>query len=179
MKKQLIKNLDTNQNKGFTLIELLIVIAIIAVLATTIVISISSQTGKTSRASAKLGVSSARTLAFAEIATNTRLSGDTLCDNIYKKISGEKSDWEWTGNNTCSRGDLIDGTGIVVDDSNQICCHARGGNWVLWTTLPDADGSGNGKTAKDIYCADSNGFLGELDLSVSAKLKTGSSAKCQ
>lgn len=168
-----------SNSKGFTLIELLVVLAIIGVLAATVIISIASQTGKTSKASAKLGVSSVRTLAFAEVATNTRLSGSTLCNNIYKKISGEKSDWEWTGSNTCSRGDLIDGTGIVVNDGKQICCHAIGGNWVLWTTLPDADGSSNNKTVKDVYCADSNGFLGELDLSRSANLKTGGSAKCE
>ena len=176
-------------SKGFTLIELLIVIAIIGVLAATVIVSIGSQTGSASKSRTKLGVSSVRTLAFAETAVNTRLSGQGLCDMTYPKISGEKEDWEWTKSRQCDEGDLIGASGLAAASARgsakdavagEICCHASGGRWVIWSALPDADGSGTGKTGKDIYCADSNGFLGELDLTTASNLRTNSNnAKCQ
>ena len=45
---------ENNTNKGFTLIELLIVIAIIGVLAATVVISLGNQTGNAKDAAVKV-----------------------------------------------------------------------------------------------------------------------------
>ena len=188
MKKELTGNLIL-KNKGFTLIELLIVIAIIGVLAATVIVSVGSQTGKASKSRTRLGVSSVRTLAFAKAAERSGFSGQEMCNSIYKEISGEKNDWEWTKSRQCNEGDLISTSGLATASARssskaavagEICCHASGGKWVIWSALPDADGHGSGKTKNDIYCADSNGFLGEMDLVTSANLNTsGSNAKCQ
>ena len=175
MKNYYRKNL--NSNKGFTLIELLIVIAIIGVLAATVIVSIGSQTENAGKSSAKLGVSSIRTLAFAETAINTRLTGDTLCDNIYKKISGQKDSWDkWDGSNVCEKGDLIDRNGLKTNVSaGEICCYADSGKWIVWGALPDADGTRG--SAKDIYCTDYKGFLGSLNGSP-ASAASGNNPSC-
>ena len=55
-------------NKGFTLIELLIVIAIIGVLAATVVVSLGSKTDDAREKTLRIGVSSIRTLASSEVA---------------------------------------------------------------------------------------------------------------
>ena len=177
-------------SKGFTLIELLIVIAIIGVLAATVVVSLGSQTQKAGSGSAKLGVSSLRTLALVEVTTEgLSLSGQKLCDNIYEDVSGEKASWEWTKTRHCERDDLIAGTGLAAANARgsssaakagEICCHAKDKKWVIWGALPGADGRASGKTKNDIYCADSKGFLGELDLSVATNLNTAASkAECR
>ena len=175
MKNFYRKNL--NGNKGFTLIELLIVIAIIGVLATTVIVSIGSQTGNAGKSSAKLGVSSIRTLAFAETALNTNLTGGTLCNNIYKQISGQKDSWaKWKGTNVCGKGDLVGASGLQSGVSaGEICCYANRGKWIVWGALPDADGTGSG--GNDIYCTDYKGFLGSLNGSPAST--SGSNPRCK
>lgn len=184
-----------SEDEGFTLIELLIVIAIIGVLAATVVVSLGSQTNRASGGSVKLGVSSLRTLALVEATTEgSSLTGQILCNNIYGDVSGEKSTWEWTGSRQCDEGDLIadddfteKGTGTRSSGADakagEICCHAKAKKWVIWGALPEADGNKStspAKTGNDIYCADSNGFLGELSLHTTANLDTsGTNAKCK
>ena len=162
-------------DKGFTLIELLVVIAIIGILAATVVLSLGSRTGDAGESRVKLGVSSMRTLAYAEvIQEGSSLSGQNLCNNIYEDLSGDRANWQWTKVRQCNEGHLIAAAGLTKAASRgssadavvgELCCHAKGEEWVVWGALSDADGSGSGKTVKDIYCADSNNFVGELDLS--------------
>ena len=178
-------------DKGFTLIELLVVIAIIGILAATVVLSLGSGTGDAGKSRTKLGVSSLRTLAYAEVTKEgSSLSGQTLCDTIYGKVSGEKTGWQWSGTRQCNEGALIAASGFTkksttnrqstVDaTTGEICCHAKAKDWVVWGALPDTDGNGSGKTTKDIYCADSNGFLGELDLSTPATNLNTASGKAE
>ncbi len=181
-------------DKGFTLIELLIVIAIIGVLAATVLVSLGSQTNSASSGSVKLGVSSLRTLALVEVTIeSSKLTGQKLCNNIYEDVSGEKGAWEWTEIRQCEDGDLIASGGFTSSSASgrasgenakagEICCHAKDKKWVVWGALPDADGRNTSpaKTGKDVYCADSNGFLGELDLSVAANLNTAAGkAECR
>lgn len=182
-----------SEDKGFTLIELLIVIAIIGVLAATVVVSLGSQTNSATAGSVKLGVSSLRTLALVEVTTEgSSLTGKKLCNNIYGDVSGEKGAWEWTKTRQCGEGDLIANNGFTEAaargssadaKAGEICCHAEDKKWVIWGALPGADGKSTtspAKTGNDVYCADSNGFLGELDLSVAANLNTASGkAECK
>ena len=171
------------------MIELLIVIAIIGILAGTVILALSSRTGDANKSRTKLGVSSMRTLAFAEVAITPTVSGQTLCNTIYGKVSGEKSGWEWNDKHQCVEGDLIANTGLAKSGARsrsskdaaagELCCHAQGTKWVLWGAFQEADGKASGKTEKDIYCADSKGFLGEVDLSVATNLNTASGAECQ
>ena len=130
--------------KGFTLIELLIVIAIIGVLAATVVVSLTDQTGKARGESLKLTVSSIRTSIFAE-AIGKSPTGDILCDEVHEDVfipSG--SNWTWDGSDTCNGDD--------ADGKNEVCCHADGTTWVVWANLED----------NKVYCTDSNNFLGEV-----------------
>lgn len=179
--------------EGFTLIELLVVIAIIAILAATVILSLDGGTGNASKSRVQLGVSSMRSIAFAEVVTSSTLSGQTLCNNMWGKVSGEKSDWEWGSAHQCEEGDLIAASGLTAASarsrsgknaiSGELCCHAKGKLWVIWGALPGADGRSTtspAKTGNDVYCADSKGFLGELDLSVAANLNTASGkAECE
>lgn len=181
--------------KGFTLIELLIVIAIIGVLAATVVVSLGSQSDNATKGSVKLGVSSLRTVATIHALEGK--TGQALCNEIYKNVSGEKTDWEWTGSRQCTNGDLVDTGGLTSSTNAQrassedavageLCCYADGDKWVIWSALPEADGYNAGNRnniTPDIYCTDSNGFLGELDAQISGNRQpntTGSgNAKCK
>ncbi len=154
--------------KGFTLIELLIVIAIIGVLAATVVVSLGSQTDKAQQGSVKIGVSSIRNLATIAVVEgkvgNTSLGvNDKVCELILPQVSGEKDDWTWgkaTPAAECKANEPLGG--------GEICCSsvaATGSSpekWVLW---------GAAETGK-VYCADSTGFAGSVTLdqdSASAK----------
>ena len=166
-----------NTKKGFTLIELLIVIAIIGVLAATVVISLGNQTGKAKDGSVKSGVSSLRASAITAANVDSK-TGSAICDDIHEKLSADKTAWSWTGSGVvCSRNDLTAQSGnTTAGDKGALCCDAVGSNWVVWGALSTADGhlsntTGTGSptgaasaTPNDIYCADSAGFLGEVDL---------------
>ena len=129
---------------GFTLIELLIVIAIIGVLAATVVVSLGDQTATARRESMKLTVSSIRTSIFAE-AIGKSPTNDMLCDAVHDDVSiPSGSVWDWDGSATCNGDD--------ADKDNEVCCHANATKWVIWAKLTDTT----------VYCADSNNFLGEV-----------------
>ena len=186
--------------RGFTLIELLIVIAIVGILASGVIVSIGNQTGRARDASVKKGVSSLRVPAI----TATDVDGKTgvnICNEVYDKVSGEKDDWYWSAGTMCNRDTLVDANGLTATGQTattggidgDLCCMASGTKWVVWGGLDGADGFGtnsNGKaadnsvnkSADDIYCADSNGFLGNVNLAkaVTSLLKTGSDIfKCE
>lgn len=169
-----------NSNKrGFTLIELLIVIAIIGVLAATVVVSLGSQTDKAQQGSVKIGVSSIRNLATIAVVegkgtiagTETPLAGsDKVCEVIYDQVSGEKNDWTWKGATECAADD--------VNTGGEICCASKITNgkweWVLWGAAEDTD----------LYCADSTGFAGNVEIdgqATTGKVKRGNGTptKCQ
>ena len=164
--------------KGFTLIELLIVIAIIGVLAATVVVSLGSQTDKAQQGSVKIGVSSIRNLATIAVvegkgADGTKLTGSNkVCKAIFPQVSGEKGDWTW------GKDDPSDECkSNVTLGAGEICCSsvaATGGNpekWVLW----GAAETGN------VYCADSTGFAGSVTLAqnsaTSTDVKTSNGSK--
>ena len=171
---------ENNKNKkGFTLIELLIVIAIIGVLAATVVISLGNQTGKARDAAIKSGISSLRSGAIAAAQIDGK-TGSEICNAVLEDFSVEgKGDWSWkpiTGANAsttataCTRTTLTDTDG---PDGNpgELCCLAKGSEWAVWGSLSDADGTGT--AGNDIYCADHDGFVGSADLSTDVKLLNG------
>ena len=132
------------KNKGgFTLIELLIVIAIIGVLAATVVVSLGSQTDEARTGSVKIGVSSIRNLATVTVVEGVK-QGSTVCNDIYTKVSGEKDTWIWKATTPCTKAADADGKGAI-------CCASSGDKWVVW-------GKGSGS---NYYCADSSGYAGE------------------
>ena len=160
---------------GFTLIELLIVIAIIGVLAATVVVSLGDQTGTAKKETTKIGVSSVRSLATAEAASpkdGMDLTGIDLCTNIHKHVSAkDKVDWDWKGSvnqtaATCTRYALTGSAGFGGEEG-EICCHSVDEEWIVWGALIDSDGYGtddDDTTGNDVYCADSGGFLGEVNV---------------
>ena len=136
--------------QGFTLIELLITIAIIGVLAATVVVSLGSQTDNAKEASIKLSVSSVRTLAFAEQIKDTKHANQELCKNIHKDVSASKTGWTWqaTGNGTTCTGSGVNG----ADKDGEVCCHSAAKVWVVWGKIDDTQ----------VYCADSTSFVGKV-----------------
>ena len=142
---------DTKK-KGFTLIELLIVIAIIGVLAATVVVSLGSQTEKAQQGSVKSAVSSLRTPATVAVVEGG-YGANGICDEIYSQVSGETANWTWSKNpyRICKAND--------AGNDGEICCSSKNEKWVLWGKL-----SGNGADSGEVYCADSSGYLGAFIL---------------
>ena len=142
-----------NMNKGFTLIELLIVIAIIGVLAATVVVSLGDQTENAREGSVKIGVAGIASLARIEVDTSrTGFSGDDLCDTVYPNVAGEdKGTWTWQSANICGANDANVGA--------EICCSSDANAWVVWGNV-----SGTGTISGDVYCADSTGHRGIITL---------------
>ena len=168
-----------NKERGFTLIELLIVIAIIGVLAATVVVSLGSQTDKAQEGSIKLGISSIRNVATVAVTEGgvpnpdydaAAVSGSTsveklplktpgVCPLIYEQVSGEKGGWSWGSKGADKK------VKCKADDSDaigEVCCASSGKKWVLWAKLTTGDRT-SAPTAK-VYCADSVGFAGEVQL---------------
>lgn len=180
-----------NKEKGFTLIELLIVIAIIGVLAATVVVSLGSQTDQAQKGSTKIGVSSIRNLATVAVAEGgvpnpdydpadtaspkkLVLGNPGICPLIYDQVSGEKGEWSW-GAKGATKTTQCDADG--ADSVGEICCASASKAWVLWGSY-DGKGRSAGGT---VYCADSTGFAGEITLVAkvanSTKLVNGDAAK--
>ena len=135
-------------NRGFTLIELLIVIAIIGILAGTVVVSLTGETDDANDASVKLGVSALRTPATSEQLRATAPTGDDICDKVYYRVKAGKEDletWDFSGSNEvqCDADD--------ADQENEICCASDGREWVIWGNL----------TTNKYYCVDDDSFSGE------------------
>lgn len=152
-----------NKERGFTLIELLIVIAIIGVLAATVVVSLGGQTESAQDGSVKIGVSSVRNLATVAVVegeiNGTQIADtgtNTLCDLMWAEVSGDKKGWTWNGTNECKAND--------ADSNGEICCSSpKKDEWVIWADQSAAD---------TVYCADSSGFAGEVDIKSEAASKT-------
>ena len=167
--------------KGFTLVELLVVIAIIGVLATTVVISLGNQTGKARDSSVKKGVSTLRTPLIVAADIDSK-SGVNICNEAYDQVSGDKDGWYWSRGTMCNRDTLVAANSLTATGSSattggvdgDLCCYANGSKWVVWGGLSDADGFGANVPSQnsavltnpkmDVFCADSSGFLGEVDL---------------
>ena len=193
-----------NINKGFTLIELLIVIAIIGVLAATVVVSLGSKTDDAKEKTLKIGVSSIRTLASSEVATGVP-AGKNVCNIIYSKISADKENWPWKGAQaayTDDKGtpdnaaddvevDAVDGIpcsprvnekGIFANGATlqadrldgDICCATNATHDWMIWGKLPTDTEGY-----DVYCADSKQFLGELKASDANTLPAGSTIRCK
>ena len=147
MKKHTQKNSETQWgHKGFTLIELLVVVAIIALLAATILASLGSARTRARAARIQSEVSSMR--AAAELYYNQNGSydphgnGDIFSDptsgmnNLVMDASGAAAAG---ATNPCPGGNTI------------TTCKVDPGSWAFLVTLPTSDK----------FCADSNGYSGK------------------
>ena len=148
-----------NINKGFTLIELLIVIAIIGVLAATVVVSLGSKTDDAREKTLRIGVSSIRTLASSEVASGIT-SSDNVCLLIFPKISADKERWPWglptdaiPAQGTDTPSDLTDDVPAV--DANDGFCVPRGGDTGTRNSIYNGDVIKNNIPAGAICCATS------------------------
>ncbi len=149
MKKHTQKNSETQYgaHKGFTLIELLVVVAIIALLAATILASLGSARTRARAARIQSEVSSMR--AAAELYYNESGSydphgtGDMFSNttsgmnNLVMDASGAAAAGATT--NPCPGGNTI------------TTCKVDPGSWAFLVTLPTSDK----------FCSDSNGYSGK------------------
>lgn len=108
--------------------------------------------------------------AIVKLALSAARSAAVIAELEDKDICKSASD------HACKRGDLI----TSVKSAESICCHANNGKWVIWSALPDEGGSSSGTITSSVYCADSSGFSGEIDLAIETNLiTTTNTAKCQ
>lgn len=153
---------------GFTLIEILVVIAIIGVLASIIIVSLTAATKKANNAKVKAQVEQARNAAQIYYSTNFH----------YGK---EDSD-----NNSCDDGppgpnadsmfdDTVSNMDFLVDEDNypsntSITCRSNADNnsdadeYAVSATL--VGGDGGAPASADNWCIDSTGFSGAIALPV-------------
>ena len=137
-------------NRGFTLIELPIVIAIIGILAGTVIVSLSGETDQARDATTKLAVSSLRTPALSEQYKSP--IGLAVCKNVRAKIKGgtDSIDAQWTSTAVCPTNSL---SGSVTTDVGKICCYSSGSSWVIWGRLSEDN---------KYWCTDHNGTTKEV-----------------
>ena len=131
--------------EGFTLIELRIVVAIIGILAGTVVVSLSGETDSAQDASTRLGVSALRPPAISEQFKTTH-TGVGLCDAVFLKVRNASNISEkWSSGNTCDLTAEVNGL-----STGEICCHSNANEWIIFGKL---SGDGN------LYCIDHAGAI--------------------
>lgn len=132
--------------KGFTIIELIVVIAIIAVLAGIVLISVSAYTMKSKDASIKSMLSNLYSVATIYYEKNGTFSvsrfTDNICDTEPKTLEIKAAIEKNAPDN------------IVLGYSDKFTCYADKNAWAA-CSLINAGSS-------DFFCVDSAGFKGEV-----------------
>ena len=109
--------------KAFTLIELLIVIAIIGILASVIVISLSDQSGKAEKEKARFNVAQAVRYAAIQASDSNNDTDDEICPNGSDKDLSTETGVK--GNLYCNYSSVTSMVGYVVyevfDGTKAIC----------------------------------------------------------
>ena len=154
------------RKKGFTLIELLIVVAIIGILAGTVVVSLSGEKEAAEDSSTELAVTAFRPVAIRQqLKTGSNApAGDEICDTIYGKVKAGKDHFDkWNGSAICERDDAA--------KTGEICCSASGTKWAVWGRLSEESGSSD-----NVFCTDYDSFLGVVDLTTAGNLEAKSNS---
>ncbi len=184
-----------NMKKGFTLIELLIVVAIIGILASIVVVSLTGQGSKASDAALKSNLRSVATAVSNEAANNlSSFQQSTVCtlesvksimDTIFETVKGQASNTVTTGSGTTqvnmyiapfvdatdAAAAVAQGTAPVTGNTIRYGCASNKGGWAVWGQLSE-------DSAK-YFCLDSYGSVGTSKLtSVPETAAHINTAKC-
>lgn len=161
-------------NKGFTLIELLITIAIIGILAGTVIVSLGNEPDKGSDAAVKFSVNSIITLASVKALRGKEAEftdrSDLVCNETYDALRNKTNiNAGWSNTLICTS------TQLAATDQSGICCSSLEKKWVVWGKLKTF--TSGGTNTNDYYCADylgNNGEIGSSSLDI-----TTSERKCK
>lgn len=142
MKTMKIKFVDSHRSKGFTLIELLIVVAIIGILAATILASLGGARKQGIDASIKTTLSNLRSQAEL-YATGNNFSYNGLCTEA--------------ASNNDSKVDAMLKDLVRKTDSSSVVCNSERRGWAASVKLQAEDG---------YWCVDSDGNSLKINSSV-------------
>lgn len=143
-----------NLKKGFTLIELLVVVAIIGILASVVLASLSTARNKGKDASVQASMSSMR--AQAELGVDT--SGAYVVDICNSTDDGGLNSLRLAANESASPNTVVCGQNTAVG------------------VAPTAWGAAIVLPTGGFFCVDSTGFAGESDVTAATEIAAGYSS---
>jgi prepilin-type N-terminal cleavage/methylation domain-containing protein len=150
-----MKNFSKSFKKGFTLIELLVVVAIIGILASVVLASLSTARTKGKDAAAEAEISSIR--AQNEIFASSASGGYGTAETITNASASDAV-------SACGQAQTIALLSAINTNTGSTATCAVGVNgatWVAWSKL-------SSQTAPANFCADSSGFSGARTLAPTA-----------
>jgi prepilin-type N-terminal cleavage/methylation domain-containing protein len=153
-----------NKNKGFTLIELLVVVAVIAALASIVMVAVSDARNKNADTAVKQALSSIPTqselYAHANgfkyyVNSSNYLCHPTATGSVYPIVLNAAKNVGLTG---IVFNDQSVPLGSIETSVNTATCNSLANTWAVEVPLRNKNVGGAGKS--NMFCVDSTGFIG-------------------
>ena len=156
--KKFKKGLTLRYSKGFTLIELLVVVAIIGVLTSIVLVSLTNSKNKGADAAVKSNLNTIRGMSELFYANNGNSFLPT--GGIPLAITTPCPTYLLAGTNMLQKDKIIaDAIAEALKRGTGSACYNSSLNWAVAVTLRSSDGatSGSSNTLPDSWCVDSGG----------------------